>query len=235
MYINLFANTVKRLNDHQLQTRRVAAWTILGILVLLWTKLVLFAGDLAAAGARSVPIFHPTKGMKIVYIITSSREYNTGERETKEGQDRLMEILVPALLDGIETMVPFYQVGVYLILGYKLSDERRRVVQDLLPVGVRLQVWDQATPLSYELLSQYDRKQNLSDAVRILSRQHRYVIKDKLPNYDFFMAWEDDMLIKKIHIDYYLQFREEIRRLKGQVAEPSSPREESSSNLAVLG
>ena len=43
-----------------------------------------------------------------------------------------------------------YQVGVYLVLGWKLLPERRKLIEDALPEGVGLQVWDDATPLGYD-------------------------------------------------------------------------------------
>jgi hypothetical protein len=219
---------VKRLIKHQAQTRRIAGWAILGTLVLVWVSLVLFASDLTATPSR-MHAPRPPKGMKILYIVTSSKEFNDGDKETQSGQDRLMEILLPALLDGVKTMVPVYQVDVYLILGYELSEERRRIVQDLLPAGVGLQVWNQATPLSYEVLSHYKSNKFLSEASRILARQHRLVIKDKLQFYDFCMAFEDDMLIKKSHIDYYWAVRKEIEKLKTIVGHPTATSRRDSS------
>lgn len=158
----------------------------------------------------------PFQRMRILYIVTSSNEFNTGDKETQKGQDRFMEILLPALLDGVETMIPTYQVDVYLILGYTLSEQKHHFLQDALPNGVGLQVWNQATPIHYEFLaSQNDPPiPYLSEASRMLARQHRYVVRDKLPYYDFFMAWEDDMLITKSHIDYYLEFQDDINQLK---------------------
>jgi hypothetical protein len=223
--------TVKRLSKHQAQTRRIAGWAILGTLVLVWVSLVLFASDLDATPSR-IQALKPPQGMKILYIVTSSREFNNGDRETQKGQDRLLEILVPALLDGVKTMVPFYQVDVYLILGYELSDERQEIVRDLLPAGVGLLIWNQATPLSYELLSRTKSNKFLSDASRILARQHRLVIKDKLQYYDFFMAFEDDMLIKKSHVDYYWAVRKEIESLKKMV-DPPKPESSSDGGLAL--
>ena len=47
------------------------------------------------------------------------KEFNTGEKKTTNGQDRFLEILRPAVLEGVETMTN--EVDVYLldlILGY---------------------------------------------------------------------------------------------------------------------
>lgn len=219
---------VKHLTEIQVQTRRITACALAGTLVLIWTSLILLSGDTASQPVRLLGrSYRPPQGMKILYIITSSREYNNGERETLEGQDRLMEITIPALLDGLTTMVSYYHVDVYLVLGYELSTERQNKIQDLLPTGVGLQVWSQAIPISYEYFSAKERRKFLSQANRILARQHRFVVKDKLQHYDFFLAFEDDMLIKKAHIDYYLQFRNEIEILKQDA--PRSELSESSS------
>jgi hypothetical protein len=197
------------LNKRQVGTRKLTGWVLIGIVAMFWMLMFLFADDRPPSHS-----FSPPNGMKVLYIISSSNEYNTGDKETNKGQDRLMEITVPVMLEGVESMVPEYQVDVYLILGYQLSDERRQIIHGLLPIGVGLQVWNEATPLNCEFISRSHRQVFVSETPRALARQHRYVVKDKLPYYDFFLAFEDDMLLTKTHIDYYLEFRNEIRQLK---------------------
>jgi hypothetical protein len=162
---------------------------------------------------------HRHTGMRILYIVTSSTEFNTGDKKTKKGQDRFLEILVPALVEGVESMVPEYKVDVCLILGYTLSEDRQVTLQELLPKGVGLQVWNQATPISYEQMTPTTKQVYLSGKDRTLARQHRYVVKDKLPYYDFFLAFEDDMLITKSHIEYYMDVTQEINAYKKELAD----------------
>ena len=134
---------------------------------------------------------------RILYIVTALAEYNTGRRATVKGQDRLGEILMPVLVDSVQSLVAFdYQVDVYLILGYTLRPERHQEIRNRLPAGVGLQVWDDAIPLGYPDAQNHTMEPN----TRALSRQHRYVIKDKLYSYDLFMAFEDDMRITGSHV-----------------------------------
>jgi hypothetical protein len=87
----------------------------------------------------------------ILYILA---EYDSGHRSTTKGKDRLATLLLPVLVDSVESLTHWphrYQVGVYLILAYTLSDERRRLVHGTLAAtGVGVQIWDQACPTGYE-------------------------------------------------------------------------------------
>ena len=47
-----------------------------------------------------------------------------------------------------------------------------------------------------------------------LARQHRFVIKDKMEYYDFFLAWEDDMIVKKSHLDQHVKIMDMINKLR---------------------
>ena len=153
--------------------------------------------------------------MRILYIVTSSKEYNTGEKATKYGQDRLFDIVVPVLMESVESIQQSYHnIDVYLILGYTLSDERYTLIQNLLPINVGLEIWNDATPIHYDYITSKQKQVYMTQRDKLLARQHRYVIKDKLPYYDFFVVYEDDMLIKEHHIQYYLQFNNEINKYK---------------------
>lgn len=159
------------------------------------------------------------KPLKLLHIVTTLSEYNTGLKMTKAGQDRLKDILIPVLKDGVESMTSHgYDVDVYLILGFELRPERRKLVVDALPDGVGLEVWDDACPLAYDGTHK-KRKTRLSRVTRTLARQHRYVIKDKLFEYDFFVVFEDDMRITGEHVDHFLAMSDEIRRLKESAPE----------------
>eukprot|EP00804_Cyclotella_cryptica_P013505 CCRYP_017214-RB/>CCRYP_017214-RB protein AED:0.02 eAED:0.02 QI:665/1/1/1/0.66/0.25/4/915/330 len=114
-----------------------------------------------------------------------------------------------------------WHVDVYLILGYgPLLPERRRMVEDSLPEGVGLEIWEDAIPLFYA--NSYNKRpkkdQSLTLADHALSRQHRFVLRDKLKYYDFFSCFEDDMRIKADHVLNFLQLSAQIRELYDQAS-----------------
>jgi hypothetical protein len=47
-----------------------------------------------------------------------------------------------------------------------------------------------------------------------LARQHRYVIKDKIFDYDFFVNFEDDMVIKGEHVEHFLSLTQTLYQLR---------------------
>ena len=156
--------------------------------------------------------------LKILYVVTTLAEFDDGGRDTKRGNDRLKGILLPVLQEGVESMVSFgYHVDVYVISHYKMRPERFRLIRNALPSSVGLQVWDDAAPLSYNYIR---RVVNNSSRVGLrrnnlgFARQHRFVIKDNLWKYDFFVNFEDDMVVKGDHVRNYLQLLHELERLK---------------------
>jgi hypothetical protein len=164
--------------------------------------------------AQSGTIAAPTK---ILYIVTSLSEYNNGRRNTIAGQDRLGDIVLPILVDSVESMVDdpqfHYQVDVYMILAYSLRPERERRIREQLPPRVGLEIWDDACPLGYDAAKSADQ---ITNNTRALARQHRYVIKDKLPYYDLFVAFEDDMRITGTHVQHFLALSNELEVLRRQ-------------------
>lgn len=157
-----------------------------------------------------------TTPVKLLYVVTALAEYNTGLRKTKRGQDRYAEVLMPVLIDGVESLVspPYsYQVDVYLILGYTLPDERQQLLRDRLPEGVGLQVWSDAIPLGYDGKKSKD---SIVPNTRALARQHRYVIKDKLSYYDIFLAFEDDMRLTGPQVQHFIQMSTDLEALRKQ-------------------
>lgn len=154
--------------------------------------------------------------VKILYIVTALAEYNTGQRATKRGQDRLGEVVLPIIVDGVESMVasPFnYDVDVFLVLGYTLREDRRQMIADRLPEGVGLEVWDDASPAGY---SKENGREKVKENTRALSRQHRFVVKDKLRYYDLFLSFEDDMRITGEHVQHFLRMSSELDRLRNE-------------------
>lgn len=162
----------------------------------------------AAASAASAA----ASTFRILYIVTSSKE------------DRLMNVVLPVLRDGIDDILShshFKHVDVYLILGYTLNDDglHHAQLRSRLPQGVGLQIWNSAMPLYYELSTNAGSNDNnpdrrvpyLSEMQRTLARQHRYVVKDKLPYYDFFVVLEDDMLVRAAHVEAHVRFRNSVQ------------------------
>jgi hypothetical protein len=159
----------------------------------------------------------PKAPFRVLLVITSLTEYDKGTRGTLHGYDRLKNVLLPPLVDSVNSMHSRgWHVDVYLILGYgPFLPERRQMVQDALPEGVGLEVWEDAIPLHYA--NTYAKRpkadQTLTLADHALSRQHRFVVRDKLKDYDFFSCFEDDMRILDIHVVNFLEMSADIREL----------------------
>lgn len=189
-----------------------------------------FAREIDSGGSRS---YSGIAGQThVLFIVTTLAEFNNGLRATERGQDRLGEVLIPILVDSVESMVhePFnYAVDVYFISAFPLKVEREEYIRERLPDGVGLEIWDDACPLGYEAKHSPDK---VIDNTRALARQHRYVIKDKLPYYDLFVAFEDDMRVTGDHVFHFLKMSEQIEQLRldapqtvpGQVPENMDPK-----------
>lgn len=191
----------------------ICLWLLWKVFVTLLMVRLTFSNTLPTFGGainrEQVPFSRKTK---ILYIVTTLAEYNNGMRKTVKGQDRLAEVLIPVLVDSVESMisVPYnYNVDVYLILGYTLTLERRQMISDRLPAGVGFQVWDDAAPLGYDARKSGN-EDHLVENTRALARQHRYVIRDKLYEYDFFIAMEDDMRYTGAHVHSFLELSVEL-------------------------
>ena len=159
---------------------------------------------------------------RILHLVTTLAEYNTGRRGTVHGEDRLMELLLPVLQYNIESMLSEegWQVDVFLVLGFKLLPERRKILEDSIPEGVGLEVWENATPYSYDVRNG-KKDDHLTEITRALARQHRFVLKDKINEYDFFSIWEDDMLITSEHIKNFLDMTNQLDLLTAEAPETS--------------
>ena len=137
---------------------------------------------------------------KVLVIVTTLSEYDKGTRGTTHGADRLKDNVLPILVDGVTSMInQGWKVDVYLICGFeKLHPNRRQMIQDALPKNVGLEVWEDAMPYYYDRKFNGQLKHGETSSIELashgLSRQHRYVVKDKLLEYDFFTAFEDDMV-----------------------------------------
>lgn len=182
--------------------------------------------------------------IKILYIVTSLAEFDSGRRATTKGKDRLGRVLLPVLTDSVESIVsvtdtdnitPLYQVDVYLILAYKLTPDRRAMIQARLPPNTGLEIWDDSCPTGYDRKS--DNANKLLDNTRALARNHRYVIKDKLPYYHLFLAWEDDMRITGAHVQQFLEQSAYLDRLRQQAPAtvPDVPENMDANSMKFFG
>ena len=156
------------------------------------------------------------KKTRILYIVTTLSEYNSGTRNTIKGSDRLQETLIPVLSEGVTSMIQAgFAVDVHLICHYDLRPERLELVRAALPPQVqRLDVWNRATPLGYDTSRAPQEWGTLENRTLHLARQHRFVIKDKLLDYDVFVNFEDDMVVKAEHVQHYMAVTAELRRLE---------------------
>ena len=155
----------------------------------------------------------PDGGLRILYIITSLAEYNSGKRATEKGSDRLQETLIPVMREAVLSMLDFgYQVDVFLVCHWEVQPDRLELIRRALPPQVGLDYWDDATPLGYKLESKGDTHIEL--VTRALARQHRFVVKDKFLEYDFFACFEDDMLINGHLVKHNLMVSTELARLE---------------------
>jgi len=141
---------------------------------------------------------------KVLVIVTTLAEYDKGTRGTTHGADRLKDNVLPILVDGVTSMInQGWSVDVYLICGFEtLQSNRRQMIQDALPSNVGLEVWEDAMPYYYDRKFNGQLKHGETSSIELashgLSRQHRYVVKDKLLEYDFFTAFEDDMVSSRL-------------------------------------
>jgi len=168
--------------------------------------------------------------LRVLIITTSLVEYDKGTRGTTHGFDRLQHVVLPPLIDSVKSMTSHgWHVDVYLILGYKnLAPHRKQLIIDALPPGVGLEVWEDAIPLYYK--NNFNKKrprsdQAISNGDHALSRQHRFVLRDKLPYYDFFVAFEDDMRITADHVLEFLELSNDIYQLYKEAMSSSNGQE----------
>jgi hypothetical protein len=163
----------------------------------------------AATSATSKP--------RILYIVTSLTEYDTGRRATNRGHNRFSHTLVPVVRESTRSMLDAgYDVDVYLIAHYTPSPEHAQALQAALPDEISLTVWPEATPYFYKDRDHSDpiRQGTLALHELGLSRQHRYAIKDLLLYYDMFVSFEDDMLIKGVQVQHYERMTQHLYRLR---------------------
>jgi hypothetical protein len=168
--------------------------------------------------------------LRILYIVTSSSsKYRQGHKQ--QNQDRLNDFVFPVLLDAVESLIQAnYHVDLYLILSYAMDRDQKKNLRDALPVSVGLEIWTEAAPVKYAC--DYYELPHLcwgptgkrgprvpADQAALhpgnaqLARQHRFVVKDKLAYYDYFMAFEDDMRVTNYHLEQHRNVMAELQTL----------------------
>jgi hypothetical protein len=158
-----------------------------------------------------------TTPLQILYIVTSLDEFDDGNRGTIKNYDRFSNLIVPIIRESVTSMISEgYQVDLYLLAHYEVNSSRKMELRDALPKSVHIDVWGDATPWGYEVQERHrgEKMDRIKPITRSLARQHRFVIKEKFFHYDFFMAFEDDMLVKSHHVKQYLQVSKDLENLR---------------------
>jgi hypothetical protein len=151
--------------------------------------------------------------LRILYTITTLAEYDEGTRATTRGFDRLQNLLIPVVKEGVESMLSLgYHVDVFIVSHYVMT--RPELLRQALPAGVQVRYWDNAGPLSYNPEQRDNPKAKLWRNTLALARQHRFVVKDHLFEYDMFLNFEDDMIIHGEMVQNYLQMTQTLYRLR---------------------
>ena len=137
-------------------------------------------------------------------------------------------------------------IDVYMITSYEFTKEMYQSITTQLQdyksshnFDVGFQVWDNAMPMDYSCRYVRDPTTGKKDSLRQcyasnhrlkdpsqatvlelgaqLARQHRYVIKDKFPYYDFFVVFEDDMRVTQTHISNHQSTMKQLNQFKQYV------------------
>ena len=157
--------------------------------------------------------------MRILYLMTSSSKKIKKRRKGMDhfvGDDRFGQVVMPVLLDSIESMVSYgHSVDFFLVADFNLTADEDASIRESLPPAVGFDSWQDACPLDYDNF----KFQKLDKLTRSLARQHRFVVKDKLFDYDFFVCYEDDMPVYGHQIEYYLEMSRTIQKWRDEAPE----------------
>jgi len=154
--------------------------------------------------------------IRILYTVTTLSEYDKGTRSTIRGFDRLKNTLIPVVKQGVKSMLSRgYYVDVYIISHYEMT--RTSLVESAmaeLSPDINVRFWDRAAPLSYDPMKRDKPDAKLWENTLGLARQHRFVIKDNLFDYDLFLNFEDDMILNADMVDNYLHMTEALYKMR---------------------
>lgn len=120
--------------------------------------------------------------IRILYTVTTLAEYDKGTRATTRGFDRLKNLLIPVVKEGVQSMVAKgYHVDVYIISYYEMT--RKSLVTSAMEEvssDISVSFWDNAAPISYDPMKRDKPDAKLWENTLGLARQHRFVVKDNL-------------------------------------------------------
>jgi hypothetical protein len=151
--------------------------------------------------------------IRVLYTITTLAEYDAGTRATEKGFDRLKNLLIPVVKEGVVSMMAKgYQVDVFVVSHYEMT--RPELLREALPPQVHVRYWDNAAPISYRPDQREDPEAKLWKNTLALARQHRFVVKDNLFDYDLFLNFEDDMIIHGDMVEHHLTMTQTLFRLR---------------------
>ncbi len=166
----------------------------------------LLEAPLSPSSSRSRPL-------RILYTITTLAEYDTGSRATTKGDDRMQKVLIPVMKQTVESLLEQgYHVDVVIVAHFQMT--REHLLRQALPSQVGLTVWDDASPMSYDPGNRENPKAKLRTNTLGLARQHRFVVRQYLMEYDFFMCFEDDMIVKGAHVANHVEMTQQLFRLR---------------------
>lgn len=153
--------------------------------------------------------------ISVLYTVTSMNEFDTGRRATLKGYDRFSNTIVPIMKESAVSMEKAgFEVTVQLITHYKVKDHRKEELLGALQPHITggIMIWDEATPIGYAVVEKATKR--VQEITRALARQHRYVIKDRFLEHDLFVNFEDDMVIKGVHLQQYWAMTNRIYDLR---------------------
>lgn len=154
--------------------------------------------------------------LRILYTVTTLAEYDEGTRATTKGFDRLLHLLIPTVKEGVSSLHEAgYHVDVFIVSHYEMT--RPHLMREALAdveFDVNVRYWDNAAPLSYPPDKREDPKVKLWRNTLALARQHRFVVKDHLFEYDLFLNFEDDMIVHAGMVDNHLRMTRQLYELR---------------------
>lgn len=160
--------------------------------------------------------------LRVLYTITTLAEYDTGSRATTKGHDRMQRVLIPVMKQTVESLLEQgYEVDVFIVAHFTMT--REHLIRQALPEKVGLSIWDDASPMSYNPEKRDDPKSQLQVNTLGLARQHRFVVRQHLFDYDFFMCFEDDMILKGGHVANHLEMTQQLYRLRENAPDTIDP------------
>lgn len=154
--------------------------------------------------------------IRILYTVTTLSEYDKGTRATIRGFDRLKNLLIPVIKQGVQSMISRgYHVDIYIVSHYEMTRASlvKSAMAELSP-DISVRFWDQAAPISYDPMKRDKPDAQLWENTLGLARQHRFVVKDNLFEYDLFLNFEDDMILNADMVDNYLHMTKSLYKMR---------------------